>query len=282
MQKPFSPRKLRFRRSLLLICCVAPLALMVAPFEEARRVEVTHPVIHIPDLPPAFAGLKIALLTDIHRGPFVSAKRVARFVEKTNAEKPDVIALTGDYVHRNKRYIPSVWTELSHLRAPLGVYAVLGNHDYWESEEMSVKAMQKAGITNLTNRNVPVERGGQKLFIAGVDDSWAGKPDLPAALEGMGEDDTAILLCHNPDYIEKAEDPRAKLWLSGHTHGGQVCLRPGVPIVHPSKCKLRYIGGLAKCHAIQIYISRGLGTVSPPIRWNCPAELPIIELQPTE
>ena len=224
MQKLFSPKKLRFKRSLIILFSVLPFALLAAPFQEAQRVEVTHPVVYIPDLPPAFAGLKIALLTDIHRGPFVSAKRVARFVEKTNAEKPDVIALTGDYVHRSKRYIPSVWAELSQLKAPLGVYAVLGNHDYWESGEMSLKALQKSGITNLTNRNVPVERDGQKLFIAGVDDSWAGQPDLPAALEGMGENDTAILLCHNPDYVEQAEDPRAKLWLSGHTHGGQVCL----------------------------------------------------------
>lgn len=278
MHKTLSMKKLR--RWVLFACCVAPIALVIAPFEEAHRVEVTHPIVYIPDLPPAFAGLKIALLTDIHRGPFVSAKRVAHFVEMTNAEKPDVIALTGDYVHRSKRYIPSVWSELSHLKAPLGVYAVLGNHDYWESGEMSLKALQKSGITNLTNRSVPVERGGQKLFIAGVDDSWAGKPDLSKAMEGLGKNDTAILLCHNPDYIEKAEDPRAKLWLSGHTHGGQVCIKPGVPIVHPSKCALRYIGGLAKCEAIQIYISRGLGTVSPPIRWNCPAELPIIELRP--
>ena len=145
---------------------------------------------------------------------------------------------------------------------------------------MSVAAMATAGIANLTNRNVAIERGGQQLFIAGVDDLWAGKPDLKAALQGMGPDDVAVLLCHNPDYIEQASDPRARLWLSGHTHGGQVCLLPTRPLVHPSKCGLRYLAGLRRYGATQIYISRGLGTVTPPLRWNCPAELPVIELQP--
>lgn len=243
-------------------------------------MEVTHPVLYIPNLPPAFAGLRIALLTDIHRGPFMSESRVRHFVSLTNQARPDVVTLTGDYIHRSKSYIPSVWAQLAKLRAPLGVYAVLGNHDYWESGPLSVAAMAQAKITNLTNRNVVFERDGQKLFLAGVDDLWAGKPDLAAALAGMGPHDTAVVLCHNPDYIERVSDPRAKLWLSGHTHGGQVCLVPNRPIVHPSKCGLRYLGGLASCEGMQIYISRGLGTVSPPVRWNCPAELPILELQP--
>jgi uncharacterized protein len=249
--------------------------------KEARVVEVTHPLIHIPGLPPAFDGLRLALLTDIHRGPFMSRKRVGRLVKLTNDQQPDVIALTGDYAHRNKRYIPSVWAELAALRAPLGVYAVLGNHDYWESVEMSLAGMARAGIANLTNRSVPLERDGQRLFIAGVDDMWAGQPNLAAALSGLGPDDTAILLCHNPDYVEQATDPRAKLWLAGHTHGGQVCLVPGRPLVHPSSCGLRYIAGLKSCGQTQIYISRGLGTVNPPVRWRCPAELPVIELQPS-
>jgi hypothetical protein len=262
--------------ALLLVC----VAMLVPPFLEARRVQITHPVVHLAGLPPAFAGLRVALLTDIHRGPFLSAHRVRRLVELTNAQHPDLIALAGDYVHRNKKYIPSVWAELAHLHAPLGVYAVLGNHDYWESGPLSVAAIARTHITNLTNRNHRLERDGQTLYIAGVDDAWAGKPDLAAAMQGLGPDDMALVICHNPDYIEAAHDPRAKLWLAGHTHGGQVCYRAGRPLVHPSKCELRYLGGLAQCDGMQIYVSRGTGTVTPPIRWNCPPELPIIELQP--
>lgn len=270
----------RGRRGWLGLLTLIPILFVALSAREAQRVEVSHPVVYLPGLSPAFAGLKIALLTDIHRGPFMSATRVRRLVDLTNAQHPDIIALTGDYVHRSKEYIPSVWAELGRLTAPLGVYAVLGNHDYWESGELSFVSMTNAGITNLTNRHVVIERGGQKLYLAGLDDPWAGKPDLPRALQGVAPHETAVVLCHNPDYIEQVADPRAKLWLSGHTHGGQICLIPNRPILHPSKCGLRYIAGLAICAEMQIYVSRGLGTVSPPLRWNCPAELPIIELQP--
>lgn len=121
-------------------------ALLAPSVREARTVEVTHPVVYIPGLPPAFAGLRVALLTDLHRGPFMSRRRLARVVERANEQHPDLVALTGDYVHRNNCYIASVWAELAHLRAPLGVYAVLGNHDYWESAPLSRAAMGRAGI----------------------------------------------------------------------------------------------------------------------------------------
>lgn len=268
----------RYHWALLLI--LPPLLFVAAANREARRVEITHPVIHIPGLPQQFAGLKIAVLADVHRGPFLSQARVREVVARTNEQRPDVIALVGDYTHRSGVYIPQVWAGFAELKAPLGVYAVPGNHDHWDGLAATFAGMRQAGIVNLTNTSHPLERGGQRLFLAGVDDAWAGQPDLRAALQALGPHDLAILLCHNPDYIEKARDPRAKLWLSGHTHGGQVCLVPNRPLLHPSRCGLRYIAGLRAFGQSQIYISRGIGTVTPPLRWNCPAELPIIELQP--
>lgn len=268
------------RRWWFPLLVLLPLLIALPPYLEAYRVEVTHTVVRIPGLPPAFAGLRLALLTDIHRGPFLSEQRVRHFVDLANQQHPDAIVLTGDYVHRSQRYIYPAWAEFAKLQAPLGVFAVLGNHDYWESGEMTVAAMANAQITNLTNRSVTLERDGQRLFIAGVDDLWAGQPDLKAALQGIGPNEVGVLLCHNPDYIEQANDPRARLWLSGHTHGGQFCLRKNRPLVHPSGCGLRYLAGLRRHGQTQIYISRGLGTVTPPLRWNCRAELPVIELQP--
>lgn len=277
----FAARRLRRRRPLALAAYVLlPVLLVGPPVREARRLEITHPVVHVQGLPPAFSALRIALITDVHRGPFMSAARVRQMVDAVNAEQPDVIALTGDYIHRSRSYIPSAWQELSRLRAPLGVYAVLGNHDYWESGELSVAAMQRAGISNLTNAHVTLRRGGERLFVAGVDDAWAGNPSLEQALGSIPGDGVALVLSHNPDYIERASDRRARLWLSGHTHGGQVCLPGGRPIVHSSRCGGRYVAGLAACGAAQIYVSRGVGTVTPPVRWNCPAEVPILELQP--
>lgn len=275
-ERRFRPGGCRCCGCLLLLL---PLLFALALWWEARPLHLTHSVIEIPGLPEEFNGFRIAFLADVHRGPFMSEQRIGNVVMSVNKARPDVIGLGGDYVHRSKRYIPSVWRELGALRAPLGVYGVLGNHDYWESRDLSLKAMAQAGVVNLTNRNVTLERGGKRIFIAGVDDFWAGKPDLEAALKGVPEDGVAIVLCHNPDYIEEQTDLRAKLWLSGHTHGGQVCMPSGRPFIHPSKCGLRYIAGLATCEGMQIYVSRGVGTVTPPWRLNCPAEVPIIELR---
>jgi len=262
-------------------CAVALVLVAVVlawPFLEARRLHVTNPVVHIPGLPPEFAGLRLAFLADIHRGPFMSERRIVRLVHLTNEQRPDAILLGGDYVHRDRKYIPSVWKDLAGLRAPLGVYAVLGNHDCWEGAELSLRAMAHAGVTNLTNRHVRLQRGGRTLVLAGLDDFWAGQPDLPAALAGVGPDEVVVVICHNPDYVRQAYDPRAKLWLTGHTHGGQVCLPSGRPLVSSSTCG--YVSGLATWRGVQIYTTRGVGTVTPPVRINCPAELPVIELQP--
>lgn len=281
MQMNRSPLPVRTRRLGVASAALLPvLAVALLLHLEARQLEITSTVVRIPGLPEKFAGTRIALLADIHRGPFMSERRIARVVHQTNAQHPDVIALAGDYVHRSRAYIPSVWKELAGLRAPLGVYAVLGNHDYWESEPLSTVSMARAGIHNLTNRSMRLERAGQVLHIAGVDDPWAGKPDLDKALEDVGEDEVAIVICHNPDFIEQVHDPRAKLWLAGHTHGGQVCVTRGRPLINISTCDLRYVNGLAECRGMQIYVSRGVGTVTPPLRFNCPPEVPIIELQP--
>lgn len=271
-------RRLRGYRGLGLMALL-PMVFGSYMWLEARPVHITESVVEIPGLPEEFNGFRIAFLADIHRGPFMSEKRIADIVMSVNKARPDVIGLGGDYVHRSKNYIPSVWRELGALRAHHGVYAVMGNHDYWESEALSLNSMKRAGIIHLDNRNVPLERGGKRIFIAGVDDMWAGKPDLDAALKDIPEDGAAIVLCHNPDFIEEKTDVRAKLWLSGHTHGGQVCMPSGRPFIHPSKCGLRYIAGLATCEGMQIYISRGVGTVTPPWRLNCPAEVPIITLK---
>ncbi|MCE5238978.1 metallophosphoesterase [bacterium] len=268
----------RRRRPGHVLLLLLPVAILALPAQEAQRLQITTPVVRVPGLPPEFAGLRLALLADIHRGPFMSERRVVRLVHRTNEQKPDVVALGGDYVHRNRKYIPSVWKDLGGLHAPLGVYAVLGNHDHWEGAELTAKAMAHAHITNLTNRSVRLQRGKHSLVIAGLDDPWAGRPDLPAALAGVGPREVAIVICHNPDYVEQAHDPRVKLWLTGHTHGGQVCLPGGRPLVNISRCG--YVSGLRQLQGTQVYTTRGVGTVAPPVRWNCPAELPVIELQP--
>ena len=172
-----------------------------------------------------------------------------------------------------------MWEELGRLHAPLGVYAVLGNHDHWEGADATRQAMARAGISDLTARAAPLKRAGQRVWLAGMGDLWEEPTSLGQALRGVGPQDVAIAMTHNPDVFEQQHDPRAKLWLAGHTHGGQVYLpwlfRPWVP----SRYRGKYRAGLVSREGCLIYVSRGLGCITPPVRLNCRPELPVIELR---
>lgn len=249
---------------------------MVEPrFLTVYRVNMT-----IPGLPRAFAGLRIVQITDIHHGPFLDISRVEASVDLANSLRPDLIALTGDYVHRSPRFIAPCHRALSALRAPLGVYGVLGNHDHWEDADLTKEEMKRAGIVELTNTNRWIERGGEWLCIAGVGDLWEDEQLLDRALAGAPENGAVILLSHNPDYNEQMNDRRVKLMLSGHTHGGQVVLPLLGPPLLPSKHGQKYASGLVRDGWKQVYVSRGVGVVWPPIRFRCRPEVTLITLQP--
>jgi predicted MPP superfamily phosphohydrolase len=243
-------------------------------------IEVTRPEVAVEGLPPAFAGLRIAVLTDIHHGPFLSRQRLERIVRVTNAQHPDLTLILGDIAHRGARRIAPAWEELGRLHAPLGVYGVLGNHDVWEGADATREAMARAGIADMTERAEPLVRGEERLYLVGLGDLWAEPSDLARAMSGVGEGDVALVMTHNPDAFELQHDPRAKLWMAGHTHGGQVVMpwlfRPYVS----SRYGQKYRAGLVHREGSQIYISRGLGCVTPPVRVNCRPELPVIELRP--
>ena len=236
----------------------------------------------LPGLPPALAGLRIVQLTDIHHGPWLSLDAVAHAVEMANAAQPDVIVLTGDYVHRSPQYIAPCYQALSRLRAPLGVYSVFGNHDQWEDPDLktSRRLLRAAGIVDLTNAHQWLGRGEQRLCLAGVADMITQEPDLPRALEGLPQDATVILLTHSPDFAEEVHDPRVKLVLAGHTHGGQVVLPLLGPPVIPSEYDHKYASGLVQADGKQVYISRGLGKATLPFRFRCPPEITVLTLQP--
>ena len=248
-------------------------------FLEARRLGVQPVTIPIPLLPDPFNQVRIVQLTDIHHGPYLDVERVEHAVELTNGLEPDVIVLTGDYVHRSAEFIKPCFGALARLRAPLGVFGVLGNHDHWEGAEATRAAMRRAGIQELTNRGTWVERYGSRLYFAGVDDLWEGKQDLAAALAEVPQDGCAVLLSHNPDYFPEAvKDWRVRLMLAGHTHGGQVVLPFVGPLIVPSRYGRKYASGLVTEHNQSVYVSRGVGTITPPVRLNCPAEVSLITL----
>lgn len=270
-------RRRAFLRTLLLgalpfVAGAEALAALQPLVVNRRRVLMTG-------LPPEFDGLRIALLSDFHHGPHVSRARIRGSVRLANSLQPDVVALTGDFIHRGREWIDGCFRELARLEAPLGVFGVLGNHDHYAKAAESVRlAMQRAGIHELTNRGVHLRRHGRSLRLGGVGDLWTEKQDLRAALGPAGRADSAILLSHNPDYAERIRDDRVGLVLSGHTHGGQ-CVLPflGAPVL-PSRYGQKYASGLCRAPVAKVFVTTGVGHSAPPLRINCPAEVALLAL----
>jgi predicted MPP superfamily phosphohydrolase len=244
---------------------------------EAGWVEVVRTQLVLPRLPSAFNRLSIAFLTDIHHGPFTSIDYVASVVRTTLALRPDLIILGGDYSLKDGKYIRPCFEVLSGLKAPLGVFGVLGNHDYWHGLQQTREGFKAAEITELTNSGLWIERGSNRFRLAGVDDLWMGKVDIPAALGEATPDDACLVVSHNPDVAEKLRDPRVGLMLSGHTHGGQVVFPGGAPFV-PSHYGQKYLHGICHAPATTVYVSRGLGCTSVPVRFASRPELTLITL----
>jgi predicted MPP superfamily phosphohydrolase len=229
-------------------------------------------------LPDAFHGTTLVHVSDVHHGPFVPLSYVRHVVDLANSLSPDFVMLTGDYVSRSARYIAPAIEILGKLDARLGRFAVLGNHDHWESEVESRQALEDTGIILADNTGFWVDKGGARLRICGVGDLWTDRQDLPSALGDATGDDAVILLSHNPDFAETLDDPRIGVILSGHTHGGQVVLPGfGAPIV-PSRYGQKYLHGLVQGPCCQVFISRGVGTVTPPVRFLCQPEIVLITL----
>ncbi len=236
--------------------------------------------ISLAGLPPSFDGFRMALLSDFHHSPWVSADYIRDVVQLTNSLRPHLIALTGDYVHRGKEWVPGCMRELAALRAKHGVVAVLGNHDHYENAASTVRdGLHRAGITDLTNRGITLQRGGETLHVAGVGDYWREEQKLRRALAGSNRKESVVLLSHNPDYVERIRDDRVGLVLSGHTHGGQ-CVFPfiGAPIL-PSSYGQKYVSGLCHGPVAKVFVTRGVGTAFPPIRFGCPAEIALLTLR---
>jgi predicted MPP superfamily phosphohydrolase len=250
----------------------------VYPFLEAKWCRVARRTIALPNLPAPFRGATVALLADIHHGPFVPLGYIRHVVAMTNALRPDIVVLAGDYVHRSDDYIAPGIAELGKLTAAMGRFAVRGNHDNWESVPLSIAALAQAKVLDLNNTGVWLEQRGTRLRVCGVGDLWTDEQDLDAALGDATRNDAVILLSHNPDFVETLRDPRVGLVLSGHTHGGQVVVPGfGAPLV-PSQYGQKYLSGLVQGPCAQVFVTRGVGTISPPVRFLCRPEVVLITL----
>ncbi len=227
--------------------------------------------------------LKLVHLTDLHYGKFMFEPEVRAWVKATNLEKPDLIVITGDVIDHalSSKKFEALALELGKLRAPLGVYVTLGNHDYYTASgarfdaRILIQHLEQAGLKYLVNQGVVLR---SDFFLAGVDDYWAGTVRVAKSIADARENTALLLLSHNPDILPKVPE-RVGLMLAGHTHGGQVRLPFGKGLGCISKFGERYQMGFIK-ERTTAFVSRGLGASAVPFRTFCPAELVVLELLP--
>lgn len=240
-------------------------------------------------LPRAFAGLRVAQLSDFHFGPHIPPGYLEGTIERTAAEKPDVVALTGDYIDRGPNHVREAAKLFRHLKAPLGVFAVLGNHDFAvhtargkrkhpELDRAVADALGSEGVTMLRNYGVRIERNGAALHVAGVDDLWSGASNLDAAFDGTCPQMPRVLLAHNPQTVEQLGSHRADVILSGHTHGGQINW-PGLGRLLLRNKARRWAAGLYTLPAGHLYVNTGVG-FGWRFRFGVRPELAIFTLKP--
>ncbi len=197
--------------------------------EWLQTERVTIPVKH---LGSSFDGFKIVHMSDFHLHPHTQIELIKRAVSTTNSLKPDLIALTGDFVSGQRSSDSEAMFELaptlSKLNAKHGVFAVLGNHEYWTNKNIVLTALKESGLPVLINSGLALNIGQQMLYLAGLDDGWMGHPDLAKAVEKRPGKVPTILLVHEPDFADAfSTDGTVSLQLSGHSHGGQIRL-PGI------------------------------------------------------
>ncbi|HUP44631.1 MAG TPA: metallophosphoesterase [Thermoanaerobaculia bacterium] len=240
-------------------------------------IEITRHEVFIDGLPAAFEGYRIAFLTDTHVARFVRRRYYEEVVAQTNRAEPDIILLGGDFVsfHRD---IPLMANALiGELHARDGMYAVLGNHDYWAGGDDVRSAMTDRGVEFIINRSVMLRRGGAELPLVGIDEVYRGEPDLDAAFAGLAHG-PRIGVTHHPDLIGDLGDCRLDLLVCGHTHGGQIRFPFFGAVVVPSRYEARYASGFHRVRNVLMYVSRGIGAV-PPLRILCRPEIATFTLR---
>lgn len=247
-----------------------------------KKVEIKKYNYCCKDVPDEFVGKKIAFLSDIHHGRCFSQESLCELVELTNSLNPDIIILGGDYVDHDPEMIPSFFKEAKNFYAPLGVYAVLGNHDRKTDAILSETEMEKSGITSLDNRAVWVEYNNSRIRIGGVGDFTTDKQDIKPMLDGTKEDDLMILVSHHPNYAMYLPKNKIDLMLCGHTHGGQVSFFGKWAPTWIHRIKLKYLTGVVKEGSTTMVISNGIGTVGPPVRIGAARQIWEIKLERLE
>ena len=271
----------------LLSACLLGILLLLgvwAAWWEPHRFRMREVPLELPDWPPELSGLRVALLADLHVGsPYNGLDKLREIVRRTNEAHPDLVCLLGDYV---KGRIPGHWVspeemaqELAHLQAPMGVFAVLGNHDHWSgSARMVTRAFRQAGITVLNDQAQRLTFHGSELWIGGITDYRTGPHNVRGTLQQVTDSAPVILITHNPDIFPEVP-ARVSLVLAGHTHGGQVVFPLIGALVVPSKYGSRYLKGHIEEFGKHLFVTTGTGMSYLPLRFLVPPEVPILTIR---
>jgi predicted MPP superfamily phosphohydrolase len=246
----------------------------------SRRPRVYRHTVAVEGLAPAFAGYRIAQISDIHCGPFTPEARVRRWVEQVNALGADLITVTGDLITSGAAHVPGVASALGGLRARDGAFGCMGNHDYFTDGEAFAAELTRRGLPLLRNRGVVLERDGGQLYLCGVDDTWTQRHDVPRALRGRPPGVPAVLLSHDPALFAEAAANGVALTLAGHTHGGQLAVPVAPRRFNLARLMTPFSVGLYRLGSSVLYVNRGLGTTGPPVRVGARPEIAVITLVP--
>lgn len=264
-------------RALVCAYAVALSIALFAVFVRPRLVRVRELDVVVVDLPAAFDGYRIAQLSDLHVGSLCPPSVIAGWVRTANRLDVDLVALTGDYVTAGNRFHAIAAEELSRLRGRDGVAAVLGNHDNASGGEPLRSSFVEGGVRLLLNERFTVERGGEAITIAGVDDVYSGRSDVARAVDGARG--PVIALAHDPKHFDALAERGVALVLTGHTHWGQI----GIPFlsrrVNLARGFFRYHADVYTRAATSMYVHPGMGTTGPPIRFGVAPEIAVLRLR---
>jgi predicted MPP superfamily phosphohydrolase len=271
----------RIRVTLAAIPLILGLLVFYGFFIEPNRLIVRHETIQINDWPPQLNNLRIAVLSDIHAGSaFIDEDKLRLIVRRTNELSPDLIVILGDYVSGNgrnpKRMDPEVFAPiLKGLHARLGVYSVLGNHDWWHGGNKVRGALEVNGIRVLEDEVIQLDDQGASFWLAGLADLWTRPQRITQTIDKIPPDQTIIALTHNPDIFPRLP-ARVQLLLAGHTHGGQVRLPFIGTVIEPSDYGERYVRGHVVEDGHHLFVTTGIGTSIVPVRFGVPPEIVLL------
>jgi len=244
--------------------------------DEASSLELEEVTIRLSKLPKKLDGFRLVHLSDFHHSPLTDLEHIEKAVETANELEPDMVVLTGDYVSHEPEYIRPVAEVMGRLESEYGSYACLGNHDHWTDAELVTRELEENGIRMLVNEGFRFTAKGVSFWMCGVDDHMMKRTDVKAALHGSFPDEMKMMLAHNPVIVRQAARYGVDMMFSGHTHGGQVKIREKEKKILAHR---RLSSGLHRRKETQIYITRGIGTVVLPVRYQCPPEISVIELR---